>query len=169
MNKYSLLDITMIIVGVAEEFAIDPSVLLKFARIESYFDPDARNGASRGLFQFQEAAWEDVSKEIYLPAYPEAVFNPYWNTKACAQYLKINARRLAASGMDVETEPRWYYMAHQQGVSGLIELYRASKGLSINGIVTVDAMLRNPPPGGTRPRDRALFYQQWMKHLGTIF
>lgn len=155
------------IASVAQEAGISPDTLLAMAKIESNFNPNAVNGSSRGLFQFQPPAWKDANTFLRgaLPPYAEGVFNPLANARAAAAYIKINTRSLLARPAWVgPITPAVLYMAHQQGVGGLKELQqRASDPTRKARLVPDRALLGNPPQDGQGPTtDPAQFLKRWL-------
>lgn len=145
--------------------------LMAFARIESNFDSSAQAGSSKGLFQFQRDGWEDAMKaEPKLVRYDEGVWDPYMNALAAATYMLINTRALALNGINVMDNPSLLYMAHQQGVAGMLELYKAAHGIKYStNYVTEEKMLRNPPPGVGKVTNKVAFYEGWIAHLSPMF
>lgn len=169
MKRSTVAKVARAIARASEEFSIPSSWLIAFAKIESNFNPVATNGSSRGLFQMQQAAWHDANEVAKLGDYMTYWDDPTENARAAAAYMNINMIRLAKRGINAYLEPRWLYLAHQQGVSGLSELIRVSEGSQSNGIVTREAMLRNPAPGFSKTDDHKLFYENWMQHLYPYF
>lgn len=154
---------------VSRDMDVPTNWLMSFARIESSFDMNATNGSSRGLFQFQPAAWQDASKHVALRDYDRYWNDPYENAKAAAAYMKINISQLAKRGLDARSEPRWLYLAHQQGVGGLTEMISLSRGGRDNGIITREKMRRNKPPGYDPTTSPVKFYHNWMSYLSKYF
>jgi len=153
----------------AKEAGIDSGVLRGFVAIESNFNPDARNGSSRGLGQVQPAAWSDVQKRIELPAYDSmvngkmAVFDPLLNARATATYLRINRERLMRLGV-ANPSLAQLYLAHQQGAGGFAELFTvATGGKPKTNYVTTERMIQNPPQDGKgATTDKGEFYRRWI-------
>jgi soluble lytic murein transglycosylase-like protein len=144
--------------------------LVAFARIESNFNPRATNGSSRGLFQMQEAAWTEAAEVVSLPQYTAGWMDPVANALAAAAYIRLNLRQLSHYGLNAEVEPRWIYLAHQQGAAGLNELVRLSRGENVSThFVTDKKMRRNVAPGSKATTDRVEFYRNWMLHLANYF
>jgi len=148
----------------AEEAGLPYELLRGFVSIESNFDPNARNGSSRGLGQMQPAAWTDAQKiNPSIPSY-DMVFDPLQNARATAAYMKANIRALSRMGIERPTAAQ-LYMAHQQGAAGFAELYAASRGQKPKtNYVTAERMLKNPPQDGKgKTTDKALFYARWIE------
>jgi hypothetical protein len=144
--------------------------LVAFARIESNFNPDARNGSHRGLFQFDVIAWNECREnEQSLIDYERGVWDVYQQSLAAATYMKINARRLAAYGINAIDNPEMLYLAHQQGAAGAAELWKADKGEHRGLYVTAEKMLRNPAPGSKPTIDQVAFFHSWKSYLEPMF
>lgn len=149
---------------------VDQNMMFAVAKIESGFNPSATNGSSRGLYQFQRAAWNSVAVLGNLPPYEEAWANPLDSALAFAYYLQANARELQRLGYSTPLTPEALYMAHQQGAAGFMELWKASKGLKSTNFVSVAHMLGNPPPDGQpATSDKATFFKRWMAVLHNDF
>jgi hypothetical protein len=150
----------------AKEQKVPLAWMFGFAMIESNFNPRATNGQSRGLFQMQPAAWKDASKYISLPSYDEHWMDPLANARAAAAYLNIAKRSLKRKGIST-TDPRYLYMAHQQGVSGFAELLQAyNSGVEPVDPITKDrSLLGNKPPGYKRTTSRGVFLANWFEYL----
>jgi len=148
----------------ADELQVPKRLLYTFAFMESRFRPDAQNGQSRGLFQIQPAAWSDVSKLVNLPAYKTAVFDPLWNSRAAAGYVKVLQKQLRALGYTEPFSPGVLYVAHQQGAGGFMDLYMTSKGTPLKrSYVSSRAMEGNPPQDGKgKTLDKSEFLQRWL-------
>jgi hypothetical protein len=158
------------ITKVAKATGVPVMWLAAFARIESNFNPYAVNGQSRGLFQMQKGAWEDTQKFVRLPSYDKYWQEPFYNTLSAAVYIKINLDRLARYGYNASSEPRWIYLAHQQGVAGLLDLLAAASGQEVeNPRVTREAMKGNRAPGSLLTYDLRTFYENWMEYLTPYF
>jgi hypothetical protein len=154
---------------VAKDTHIPVKWLTAFAYIESNFDPKAINGSSKGLFQMQKAAWGDAAIQTHLPAFERSWSDPYWNALAAATYMRINADALMREGIDVSAEPSYLYMAHQQGVAGLIYLVKATHGYEGKQIVTNRAMICNTAPGTEVTTNPSEFLQNWLTYLSQFF
>lgn len=159
------------LLAASRELKIPVEWLVSFARIESNFNPLATNGSSRGLFQIQKPAWMDARVFVNLPDYEDNWQDPYWNALAACAYIRQNLIWLSKKGHDATANPRWIYLAHQQGAGGLSELINLNSGLAFEDLeyVTAEKMLRNPAPGFGITTDRIKFYNNWMKHLEKYF
>jgi hypothetical protein len=144
--------------------------LVGFASIESSFNSDAVNGSSRGLYQFQEAAWNDASRllaqqGVTLPPYRQGCFRARASALAAAAYIRLLEWRLSRMGVPVTIYN--LYLAHQQGAAGLAAIYRAARGMYSR--LNSRNMLRNPAPNTTPTANPKLFYSNWLRYLRTVF
>lgn len=149
----------------AQAAGVDAQYLLAKASIESNFGPTRSNGSSRGLFQFQPAAWTDAAKIDPRIGDYSNVYDAQANTRAAIAYrtvLEQTLRRLRYQG---PMDNAHLYIAHQQGAGGLNELFRASQGLGPvkRELVTAAAMTKNPPQDGRGvTTDKPTFYKRWI-------
>jgi soluble lytic murein transglycosylase-like protein len=67
----------------AERYRLSPAFIYALVAAESNFDPQAHNGAARGLLQIKPAAWRAVSVSAYEPA----VWNWRTNLEVGVDYL----------------------------------------------------------------------------------
>jgi hypothetical protein len=172
LPTYSFMSVIHSILNASRMTGLDRSFLISVAKIESNLNPKAINGASKGLFQMQKLAWDEVASQYGLPSYSKNWHNPKWNAIAGAAYMLKNLQGLQRLGLEAASRPSWVYLSHQQGLAGAAELIRTcelGEELPPNPKVTVQAMLRNPAPGGVKTADRCLFYRQWMRYLETVF
>jgi hypothetical protein len=169
LDQQLLTQVVRAIKRAADRMELPVKWLVAFAFIESRFNRLAINGSSKGLFQMQPAAWADARQLVVLPDFSTNWLDPYWNALAAAAYMRLNMRQLKAMGLDVSSEPRWLYMAHQQGAAGLISLVHHAQGLDCKLVVKAEAMRRNPAPGTAPTTDALSFYNNWMSYLEPFF
>jgi hypothetical protein len=169
VQKQQLVKVVRAMQRVSLETGVPLNWLVTIAFIESSLNPKAINGQSRGLFQIQRAAWQDSSSKKSLPDYNKFWHDPYWNALAAATYIQLNIAQLRDKGLDAIDEPRWIYLAHQQGVTGLVYLERVSRGENQEQIVSDEAMRRNPAPGYDVTVEPRQFYLNWMDYLRSYF
>jgi soluble lytic murein transglycosylase-like protein len=67
----------------AQRYRLEPAFIYALVAAESNFDPQAHNGAARGLLQLKPIAWRAVSKEPYEPT----VWHWRSNLQAGVDYL----------------------------------------------------------------------------------
>jgi hypothetical protein len=169
LEKSKLTQVVRAIKRAADRFDLPVKWLVSMAYIESSFNPLAINGQSKGLFQMQAGAWQDAGRLVVLPDYSNHWSDPSWNALAAAAYVRTNCVALRNYGIDPTVEPRWLYLAHQQGAAGVAYLINASKGRQGNKVVSSQKMLRNPAPGYAPTDDPVQFYKNWMAHLEQFF
>lgn len=159
------------IVSVAREFDIDKMLLLGFAKIESSYNTHAVNGSSRGLFQFQTAAWSDADRVLgggRLGSYEANWQDAYRSALALAGYLKFNYSILQKAGIGRVTM-KDLYLAHQQGAAGLMTMKTAAHAGKSDVGLSKSHMLRNTPPGFPDTVSTKQFYANWWDYLDEIF
>ena len=104
---------------VSELFELDPIVLRVFARIESNWNPKARNdqtGAS-GLFQFLKMTAGEHNIDPMDPI-----------ESACATAMRVRRDKVILEARDIEPTVAHLYLCHQQGRAGFLQLYRSAYG-----------------------------------------
>jgi len=85
----------------------------------TYYDTRSVNGTSRGLMQFQPAAWSDVRYlGAPLASYAEGVFDARQNLTAGVRYAKSHITGLVKARYPVNEET--LYLAHNQGMHGFL-------------------------------------------------
>jgi hypothetical protein len=170
-------DVQEAIANASRVTGVNSSVILGFAKLESSLNPDATNPknpvgtkGSRGLMQMQYASWNEAKTYLKnkfntdIGSYVSAWMSPKDNALAGAAYLLINTERLKAYGYMGPLTPAVYYLAHQQGAGGFIELWRSSQDRVVKtSYVKDEAMLKNPPPDGQGPTtSKKDFFLRWM-------
>lgn len=165
-RRASRAEIDAVINRVAKETGVDASILTPFVDIESKFNNTASNGSSRGLFQIQPPAWNEVKRaNPQVPNYNEAVWDPYWNTYVGAKYMALNTKYLRSHGYTGPITPQVLYLAHQQGAAGFTSLWNlVERGKGDGSVITDAAMLGNPPQDGKgRTTNKVKFYNRWVE------
>jgi hypothetical protein len=168
-KRQNLSIVSRAIMSAAFKVGVPVKWLVAFAYIESRFNPLATNGQSKGLFQMQQQAWTDAAKLVQLPSFDGNWRSPYWNALAAAAFLKMHIDQLKQLGYDVVKEPRWLYIAHQQGAAGLIYLVKCSRGDCSGNVISSEHMIRNPAPGYGVTDNPVQFYKNWMGYLAQYF
>jgi len=106
-----------LIIDKAKEANIDPSYLLAMAKIESNFNPNARNpSGAKGLYQFMPSTAKHY--KLTNPFDAEASIN------AVIKFTKDNASYLKSKG--VSPFGSNLYLTHQQGIGGAVEIIKAA-------------------------------------------
>jgi hypothetical protein len=143
-------EIRKIVVDAAMRNAVDPENLLEVARIESRYDPGAKNpnSSAGGLFQFIDGTARDYGlADRYDPAQA---------SDAAARLMRDNAaylrRRLGRDASAGEL-----YLAHQQGAGGASKLLANLDARAVD-IVGADAVRLN---GGSADMTAGQFASIW--------
>jgi Transglycosylase SLT domain len=96
-------------------YGVDLPMMLTIAKVESDFDPYARTGSYKGLFQLGEIAFKQYGEGN--------IWDARDNARAAAHMLLVQAQMFhEALGHYPDYAER--YMIHQQGIEGAIEHYR---------------------------------------------
>ncbi len=101
---------------------VDYTYLKTLSIIESGADPKAVSfTGAKGLYQFTSmtASLYDLETDLHL-------FNPYLNADAAARLTKDNRESLKR--VNLEPTHTNLYLAHQQGVRGLLRIYSVANG-----------------------------------------
>lgn len=107
---------------------LDLEPVRKFMDGRTYYNVKSTNGSYKGLFQFNEDAWESAAKMEPSVGSFRNVFDPWLNTLAAAAYAKFNEREVRRGNK--YTGPFTgdvYYTMHNQGAAGFIKLLKGGK------------------------------------------
>lgn len=116
-------------------YGINPRDFATMARIESGFDPLARNGSMRGMFQFSPGTARDFGL-----ADP---YNPLQAADAAARLW--NANKSGLSSILGRDPVGWeLYAAHQQGLGGMSALLRNPNMAAANALNTLPYYANHP-------------------------
>ena len=98
-------------------YGLEKIVLRVFARIESNWNPNARNDqtGAAGMFQFLKSTAGEHNIDPMDPT--EA---------ACATAMRIRRDVQVLEKRDIETSTAHLYLCHQQGRTGFLQLYRCA-------------------------------------------
>jgi TP901 family phage tail tape measure protein len=162
--------ITDIIRQTAKKYSISEEDFLRFAAIETgnKFDPRAYNKGSKakGLFQFVPIA----SKQYGITG---REFDAKVNTDAAARMYINNAKQMKKKG--IETSAANMYLAHQQGVGGLNQIVRASRGqaglkasIKRNIMWNVPGAVKKRMAGKSDQEIAKIFLQHWHNKFAAI-
>jgi hypothetical protein len=98
----------------ASLYGVDLPMMLSIAKVESDFNPRARTGSYKGLFQLSEYEFEKYGDG--------SIWDARDNARAAAHMILVQAQRFKwALGHFPDYAER--YMVHQQGIEGAIEHY----------------------------------------------
>lgn len=143
-------DLVKLIIKSAKANDIDPEFLVTMARIESNFNPNAKNpSGAKGLYQFMPG-----TAKQYKLANP---FNAESSINAVIKLTKDNAKYLQNKGIEASGEN--LYLAHQQGCGGAYLLIRAA----INGTPISQTIRRNINANGGAGKTPKEFLAFWEK------
>lgn len=73
----------------AGEYGVDKNTLERIAVCESHFNPNARNGAYLGMFQFSESSWISARSQMGLDTNPDLRTNVEESIRTAAYMLKV--------------------------------------------------------------------------------
>jgi soluble lytic murein transglycosylase-like protein len=81
-------DVVQIIKKAADEFGVDPSLMVDIAAAESSLDPNkpSSKSSAEGLYQFIDNSWKQMMRELGLPEDTPKT-NPAANARAAALAL----------------------------------------------------------------------------------
>jgi hypothetical protein len=98
----------------ASLYGLDLPMMMSIAKVESNFNPRARTGSYKGLFQLSDYEFEKYGDG--------SIWDARDNARAAAHMLLIQAEKFrSALGHYPDYAER--YMVHQQGIQGAIEHY----------------------------------------------
>src|SRR6516164_5194496 len=98
----------------ASLYGLDLAMMMSIAKIESNFNPGARTGSYKGLFQLSDYEFEKYGDG--------SIWDTRDNARAAAHMLLVQAEKFkSALGHYPDYAER--YMVHQQGIQGAIEHY----------------------------------------------
>ena len=121
-------DVKKAIKEASKKSGVSEDILVKIAKIESNFNPNARAKTSTagGLFQFLDSTWATMMKG-YASSYGltgnESKFDPLASAYMGAQYVKDNMAGLSKVKSDVNATD--VYMAHFMGLGGARSFLKA--------------------------------------------
>jgi hypothetical protein len=98
----------------ASLYGLDPEMMMSIAKVESNFNPRARTGSYKGLFQLSDYEFKKYGDG--------SIWDARDNARAAAHMLLVQAEKFSgALGHYPDHAER--YMVHQQGIQGAIEHY----------------------------------------------
>jgi hypothetical protein len=98
----------------ASLYGLDLAMMMAIAKVESNFNPRARTGSYKGLFQLSDYEFKRYGDG--------SIWDPRDNARAAAHMLLVQAEKFRwALGHYPDYAER--YMVHQQGIQGAIEHY----------------------------------------------
>jgi len=98
----------------ASLYGLDVAMMMSIAKVESNFNPGARTGSYKGLFQLSDYEFNKYGEG--------SIWDARDNARAAAHMLLVQAEKFrSALGHHPDYAER--YMVHQQGIQGAIEHY----------------------------------------------
>jgi hypothetical protein len=98
----------------ASLYGLDPTMMMSIAKVESNFNPRARTGSYKGLFQLSDDEFKKYGDG--------SIWDARDNARAAAHMFLVQAEKFkSALGHYPDYAER--YMVHQQGIQGAIEHY----------------------------------------------
>jgi hypothetical protein len=98
----------------ASLYGLDVAMMMSIAKVESNFNPDARTGSYKGLFQLSDHEFKKYGDG--------SIWDARDNARAAAHMFLVQAEKFRwALGHYPDSAER--YMVHQQGIQGAIEHY----------------------------------------------
>src|ERR1700730_9888032 len=98
----------------ASLYGLDLAMMMSIAKVESNFNPRARPGSYKGIFQLSDYEFKKYGDG--------SIWDARDNARAAAHMLLVQAEKFRwALGHDPDYAER--YMVHQQGIQGAIEHY----------------------------------------------
>ncbi len=113
----------------ASLYGLDLAMMMSIAKVESNFNPRARTGSYKGLFQLSDYEFEKYGDG--------SIWDARDNARAAAHMLLIQAEKFRwALGHYPDYAER--YMVHQQGIQGAIEHYTHPERVAWQSMCTTD-------------------------------
>jgi hypothetical protein len=149
-------EIRKMVTDAAMRNAVDGETLLEIARIESTYDPNAKNpnSSAGGLFQFIDG----TARQYGL----SDRYDPAQASDAAARLMRDNAAKLRKD-LGRDATPGELYLAHQQGGAGASRLLANPDALAAD-IVGADAVRLNGGHAGMTARQ---FAEKWISKVRT--
>ena len=142
----------------ASLYGLDLALLMSIAKVESNFNPRARTGSYKGLFQLSDHEFEKNGDG--------SIWDARDNARAAARMFLIQAEKFkGALGRHPDYAER--YMIHQQGIQGAIEHYTRPARVAWQSMCETDEGVLK---GGQWCR-KAIWKNllpQWKRKFGTV-
>lgn len=117
------------------KYSLPPGQMGRTARIESAFNPLAKNGNAEGLMQFEPG----TAKQWRL----KDPMDPIASIDAAGQYAQASMKGITAAMGRPATGPE-IYMAHQQGLGGALALIKNPDMNAVEALKTLPMYQKNP-------------------------
>ena len=121
----------------ASLYGLDVAMMMSIAKVESNFNPRARTGSYKGLFQLSDYEFEKYGDG--------SIWDARDNARAAAHMLLVQAEKFRwALGHSPDYAER--YMVHQQGIQGAIEHYTHPERVAWQSMCATDeGVLKGEP------------------------
>jgi hypothetical protein len=142
----------------ASLYGLDVTMLMSIAKVESNFNPHARTGSYKGLFQLSDNEFKKYGDG--------SIFDARDNARAAAHMLLVQAEKFKrALGHYPDYAER--YMVHQQGIEGAIEHYTHPERVAWKAMCATDEGILKGEQWCRKCIWRNLF-PEWKKKLGSV-
>jgi hypothetical protein len=142
----------------ASLYGLDVTMLMSIAKVESNFNPRARTGSYKGLFQLSDNEFKKYGDGSILDARD--------NARAAAHMLLVQAEKFRrALGHYPDYAER--YLVHQQGIQGAIEHYTHPERVAWRSMCATDEGVLKGEQWCRKCIWRNLF-PEWKQKLGSV-
>jgi hypothetical protein len=139
-------------------YGLDLAMMMSIAKVESNFNPGARTGSYKGLFQLSDYEFEKYGDG--------SIWDARDNARAAAHMLLVQAEKFRwALGHSPDYAER--YMVHQQGIQGAIEHYTHPERVAWQSMCATDEGILKGEQWCRRCIWRNLL-PQWKKDFGSV-
>jgi hypothetical protein len=142
----------------ASLYGLDLAMMMSIAKVESNFNPHARNGSYKGLFQLSDYEFEKYGDG--------SIWDARDNARAAAHMSLVQAEKFkGALGHYPDYAER--YMVHQQGIQGAIEHYTHPERVAWQSMCATDEGVLKGEQWCRKCIWRNLF-PQWKRTFGSV-
>ena len=113
----------------ASLYGLDVAMMMSIAKVESNFNPRARTGSYKGLFQLSDYEFEKYGDG--------SIWDARDNARAAAHMLLVQAEKFRWA-LDHYPDYAERYMVHQQGIQGAIEHYTHPERIAWRSMCATD-------------------------------
>ena len=139
-------------------YGLDLALLMSIAKVESNFNPRAKTGSYKGLFQLSDHEFEKNGDG--------SIWDARDNARAAARMFLIQAEKFkGALGRRPDYAER--YMIHQQGIQGAIEHYTQPARVAWQSMCATDEGVLKGEQWCRKAIWRNLL-PQWKRKFGTV-
>ena len=142
----------------ASLYGLDVTMMMSIAKVESNFNPRARTGSYKGLFQLSDDEFKKYGDG--------SIWDARDNARAAAHMLLVQAEKFRwALGHYPDYAER--YMVHQQGIQGAIEHYAHPERVAWQSMCATDEGVLKGEQWCRKCIWRNLL-PQWKKNFGSV-